>query len=82
MSKHYAKTVQALAPAEFETLLSLCSKRELPDATKHALRLRFEHGYTLESAGFIAGVSRQRVSVAEDKLVDMHNKILKGYFHG
>lgn len=81
MSKHYAKTVQSLTATEFETLISLCSFRELPEATRKALRFRHQHGYTLESAGFICGVSRQRVSAAENKLVNMHNKILKGYLH-
>ncbi|WP_231565462.1 hypothetical protein [Vibrio hyugaensis] len=50
---------QFLTETQLEALLSLYSKREFPEPTREAVRLRIKHGHTYELASFITGVSSQ-----------------------
>ncbi len=77
--KPYSKTVNALSDAEFNLLLSFISKRDMSQKTRDALIIRRERGYSIGMASHKAGVSRQYVSAAENKLIDMHEKIMNSY---
>lgn len=75
----YSQSVQALRPNEFELLLSLFSMRDISQKTRDALKLIFDHGYTISFAAQRAGVSYRHVSAAEKKLMNAHKKIMAVY---
>lgn len=73
---------QFLTEQELNALLSLYSKRDLPMATRQAVRLRIIHGHTYEFAEFCSGVSRRSIYNAIQKLYQAHQIIEKAYRGG
>ncbi|MHB9958759.1 hypothetical protein [Vibrio campbellii] len=70
---------QFLTETQLEALLSLYSKREFPELTREAVRLRIKHGHTYELASFITGVSRRNIYNSVKKLQVAHNTVMKAY---
>ena len=72
-------TVQILAIEELELLMSLISRRDLPDKTRDALRARLTDNLTLKTAATINDVNYRNVSRAEEKLLQMRTDIAAFY---
>ncbi|WP_045407408.1 hypothetical protein [Vibrio jasicida] len=70
---------QFLTDKELEALLSIYSKREFPEKTREAVRLRVIHGHTYELAEFITGVSRRNIYRGVVKLKHAHEVMVKTY---
>ncbi|MFA0155424.1 hypothetical protein [Vibrio sp. 10N.261.46.A3] len=62
-----------------DALLSVMSKREMPEQTRKAVRLVFESGYSYELASLKAGVTSKRISLAVRKLNYMDEVLLNVY---
>ena len=70
---------QVIKPAQLEVLMSIYSLRDLPQATRQAVRLRIVNGYTYEWAELETGVTRKRIALAVDKLELAHEQIKTVY---
>ncbi len=62
-----------------DALLSVISKRDMPDQTRKAVRLVFESGYSYELASLGSGVSSKRISLAVRKVNLMDKVLLDAY---
>ncbi len=63
---------QSMSERQLEAILSIISNRDMPQATRKAVRLRIINGYTLEQAEVVAGVTRKRIGLAIDKVETAH----------
>ena len=70
---------QFLTETQLEALLSIYPKREFPEKTREAVRLRVIHGHTYELAEFITGVSRRNIFKGIKKLESAHRVMLQTY---
>ncbi len=70
---------QIIKPAQLEALMGIYSKRDLPEATREAVRLRVVNGHTYELAEIMTGVTRKRIAAAVRKLEQAHETIRSVY---
>ncbi|MGL0931773.1 hypothetical protein ACSTEA_00025 [Vibrio vulnificus] len=62
-----------------DALLQVLSKREMPPATRTAVRLVLINGYSYTFAELKTGVTRKRIGLAVKKLHTMDNCLLDAY---
>jgi hypothetical protein len=70
---------QSIKPAQLEVLMGIYSKRDLPETTRQAVRMRMLNGCTYEWAEMQTGVTRKRIAAAVHKLEQAHEQIRSVY---
>ncbi len=62
-----------------DALLQVLSLRDMPPATRNAVKLVLINGYSYTFAELKTGVTRKRIALATKKLHDMDNRLLNAY---